>query len=135
VVLVGDNPAREVARRQEEDVRRNRDEVDRSPAAGIDEPGRVAGAAREAQRRSGRARHSGSASAAAADRSPCGDRGDRSRQGRRRISPPQCRPHRDRPAGARAVHAASLHRAGEVRPCLARRPPARPSSAGRSPSS
>jgi methylenetetrahydrofolate dehydrogenase (NADP+) / methenyltetrahydrofolate cyclohydrolase len=63
----------------------------------------IAGSARP-----GRARHSRSASAGAADRSTRDYRGDRSRQRRRRISPA-------------AMHAAGLRRAGEGRACVARR--------------
>ena len=51
-----------------------------------------------------------------------GDRGHRSGQGRRRLPSAQCRPPRQRPAGAGAVHAARLHAAGQDRACVARRP-------------
>ena len=74
-----------------------------------------------AQRRPGGARHPGAAAAAAADRLARGDRGDRSGQGRRRLSPGQCRPAGDRAAGARALHAARLH-ACWPRRCIARSP-------------
>ena len=47
---------------------------------------------------------------------------DRSRQGRRRLSPGQRRPARLRPAGAGALHAARLRHAGEDGAC--RRSPA-----------
>ena len=50
-----------------------------------------------------------------ADRRAEGDRRHRSGQGRRRLSPAQCRPAGQRPAGAGAVHAARLRDAGQDR--------------------
>ncbi len=75
-----------------------------------------------AQRRSGGQRHPGAIAAAEADRFAQDHRGHRSGQGRRRLSSAQCRPARQRPGRAGAVHAARLRAAGQDRACLARRP-------------
>ena len=92
VVLVGNDPASESLRRQQdEDDDRQRHALVRSPAAGDDQRSRTADADRPAQRRSDRARHPGAASAARTYRQPERHRQHRSGQGRRRLPSGECR--------------------------------------------
>ena len=91
VVLVGEDPASQVyvARQGQGGHRLGIHSVQHTLPA--DDAGRTAGAGRTTQRRSGHPRHPRAVAAAQGDRRDAGARGDRSGQGRRRISPDQRR--------------------------------------------
>ena len=109
VVLVGEDPASQIYVRNKarQTVEAGMRSFEHALPATTGEA-ELLGLGGPAQRRSGGARHPRAAAAAAADRRPEGDRGDRSGQGRGRVSSDQRRPAADRRAGLRALHAARL---------------------------
>lgn len=97
---------------------RNRHALLRAPAPRLDLAGGSARAGRDAQRRSGGGRHPRAIAVAVADRRARRDRGDRSRQGCRRLPSHQCGPARHRQPERGNGRAGALH--------AARQPDARP---------
>ena len=122
VVLVGDNPASEVYVRNKSKAvtEAGMRSFDQHLPASVSEAELLDLIARLNADATGE-RHPGAIAAAAADRCAEDHRRHRSGQGRRRIPSAQCRPARQRPAGAGAVHAARL-RACWPRPCTPRSP-------------
>ena len=88
---------------QVEGADRGRDGQLRASPSGHDRPERARRAGRAAQSRRGRRRHPRPVAAPGRDRRQGGHRGDRSRQGRRRISPPSM------PAGLRSARTGWCH--------------------------